>query len=480
MRYGNMSYPCGIILFSFWNASCTSDIPEEVAMEKDTIGEANLYLTTMDQRQLLSPRVLLASDKAPTNSQIIRVNPSVTYQEMDGFGFTLTGGSAMHLSKMDKAARRKLLQELFGTGKGEIGISYLRLSIGASDLDEKPWSYLDLPKGKKDPALNNFSLGYDTLYLIPVLKEILAIAPHLQLMGSPWSPPAWMKDNKDTRGGSLLPEYYEVYARYLVKYVQSMQQLGIQISALTIQNEPLHPGNNPSLLMLASEQKVFVRDHLGPHFARNKLSTKIIIYDHNANRPDYPISILDDPEAAKYIDGSAFHLYEGDISALTKVHEAHPTKNLYFTEQWIGGPGNFAGDYSWHIRNLVIGGPKNWAKTVLQWNLSSNRNYTPHTDRGGCTKCLGAVTIEGNQVTRNPAYYIIGQIAPFVRPGFRRIESNNIESIEQVAFSNTSGNVVLLMQNISLERKVFYVKHKERHFPMALDAGAVGTLIIVP
>lgn len=449
-----------------------------IGLMRDTINEATMYLTTMDQQQLLSPRVLLASNKVPANSQVIRINPSMAYQEMDGFGFTLTGGSAMHLSKMEKVAREKLLRELFGTGKGEMGISYLRLSIGASDLDEYPWSYVDLPKGKSDLALQNFSLGYDTLYLIPVLKEILAISPHIHIMGSPWSPPSWMKDNKDSRGGSLLPEYYDVYARYLVKYIQSMHDYGIVISALTIQNEPLHPGNNPSLLMLAGEQKEFIKAHLGPTFAKNNINPRIIIYDHNANRPDYPISILDDPEAAKYIDGSAFHLYEGEIGALSKVHDAHPSKNIYFTEQWIGGPGNFAGDYSWHIRNLVIGGPKNWAKTVLQWNLTSNSNYTPHTDRGGCTRCLGAVTIEGSKVTRNPAYYIIGQIAPFVRPGYHRIESNNINDIEQVAFSDTSGKVVLITQNISSERKVFYVKHKESHFPIALDAGAVATLII--
>ncbi|MFM7089732.1 MAG: glycoside hydrolase family 30 protein [Bacteroidota bacterium] len=449
-----------------------------IGLMRDTIGEATMYLTTVDQQQLLSPRVLLASDKVPTNSQVIRLNPSKTFQEMDGFGFTLTGGSAMHLSKMDKGARGKLLKELFGTGKGEIGISYLRLSIGASDLDEYPWSYLDLPKGKQDLALKNYSPGYDTLYLIPVLKEILAISPHIQIMGSPWSPPSWMKDNKDSRGGSLLPEYYDVYARYLVKYIQSMNDYGIDISALTIQNEPLHPGNNPSLLMLAGEQKEFIKAHLGPAFAKNNINTRIIIYDHNANRPDYPISILDDPEAAKYIDGSAFHLYEGEIGALSKVHDAHPAKNIYFTEQWIGGPGNFAGDYSWHIRNLIIGGPKNWAKTVLQWNLTSNTNYTPHTDRGGCTRCLGAVTIEGSKVTRNSAYYIIGQIAPFVRPGYHRIESNNINDIEQVAFSGPKGKVVLITQNISSERKVFYVKHEENHFPIALDAGAVATLVI--
>jgi glucosylceramidase len=155
--------------FSFIANSCAKDLEIQ---EYQAIGEATMYLTTMDQQQLLAPKVLLSSEKVPTSSQVIRLNPSKTYQEMDGFGFTLTGGSAMHLSKMEKGARGKLLKELFGTEKGEIGISYLRLSVGASDLDEYPWSYLDLPKGKKDLALKNFSLGYDTLYLLPILKEI--------------------------------------------------------------------------------------------------------------------------------------------------------------------------------------------------------------------------------------------------------------------------------------------------------------------
>ena len=137
---------------------------------------------------------------------------------------------------------------------------------------------------------------------------------------------------------------------------------GIHIDAVTIQNEPLHPGNNPSLFMPAPEQARFVVAHLGPAFRIAGVKTKIIIYDHNADRPDYPISILNDPDARKFIDGSAFHLYKGEISALSKVHEAHPDKNLYFTEQWIGAPGNLKGDLAWHTKHLVVGASRNWAR----------------------------------------------------------------------------------------------------------------------
>ena len=178
-------------------------------------------------------------------------------------------------------------------------------------------------------------MGEDKKDVIPVMKEILAINPHIKILGSPWSPPAWMKTNHDTRGGRLLPEYYNVYAKYLVKYIQEMKKNGITIDAITIQNEPLHPGNNPSLLMVAPVEAEFVKNYLGPLFKKEHISTKILVYDHNADRPDYPISILDDKKAAQYIDGSAFHLYGGTIDALTDVHDAHPEKNIYFTEQMV-------------------------------------------------------------------------------------------------------------------------------------------------
>ncbi|HER40559.1 MAG TPA: glucosylceramidase, partial [Salinimicrobium catena] len=389
------------------------------------LGEANLWLTTPDQKSLLeksSLEVVPAEDSVA--GVTIVIDSSKNFQEIDGFGYTLTGGSVMHIHKMSDSARTALLQELFGTGENEIGVSYLRLSVGASDLNEAPFSYNDLPEGETDVELENFSLTEDTLHVIPVLKEILEIAPDIKIMGSPWSPPAWMKDNRDTRGGSLLKEYYSVYANYLVKYVEAMADHGITVDAITVQNEPLHPGNNPSLLMLAEDQAEFIKNHLGPAFEKNNINTKIIIYDHNADRPDYPISILNDPEAAQYIDGSAFHLYGGEISALSEVHEAHPDKNLYFTEQWVGAPGDFAREMTWHTENLIIGATRNWSRNVLEWNLAADENQDPHTDRGGCDRCLGAVTITGDKVTREPAYYIIAQASKFVRPGSVRIASN--------------------------------------------------------
>jgi glucosylceramidase len=406
------------------------------------------------------------------------IDSETTFQSMDGFGFTLSQGSAKHLMAMSDSARAALLNELFGDGENEIRTSYLRISVAASDLNEFPFSYADLEDSLAvDPGLEHFSLSYDTLDVIPVLKQILEINPNIQLMASPWSPPAWMKDNKDTRGGSLLEEFEPIYAQYLAKYVQSMGELGIPIHALTIQNEPLHPGNNPSLLMLPEQQARFIGNHLGPEFLKRGIQTKIVIYDHNADRPDYPIAVLSDSLANLYIDGSAFHLYAGKIEALSEVHQAFPDKNLYFTEQWVGAPGNLPGDLAWHVKNLIIGATRNWAKTVLEWNLSSNPSLTPHTDRGGCDRCLGAVTIDGDLAVKNPAYYVIAHASKFVDPESIRIDSNLPEGLPNVAFLRPDRKKVLIVQNETDRIKSFEIKDKEKTLQAQLNPGAVGTWI---
>ncbi len=399
---------------------------------KPQSSDVEWWLTNTDKSVLFQRQstALPLAGNADTGA-VIEINDSLVYQSIDGFGYTLTGGSAMHINGMDESARQALLTELFGTDSNSIGVSYLRISIGASDLSDHVFSYDDMPRGTKDPGLEHFSIDPERKDLIPVLKQILAISPGLKILGSPWSPPAWMKDNQDSRGGSLKKEWYGTYASYFVKYIRAMEQEGIPIDAITIQNEPLHPGNNPSLLMLPEEQADFLKNHLGPAFQKAGIKTKIILYDHNADRIDYPITILSDPEAYPYADGSAFHLYGGNIEDLSKVHEAFPEKNLYFTEQWVGAPGDFAGDFSWHIRTLIIGATRNWCRIVLEWNLSSNPKLEPYTDRGGCSLCLGAVTIDGNTVTRNPAYYVIAHASKFVRPGSVRIGSNVPPWLEQ-------------------------------------------------
>ena len=435
----------------------------------------SFWLTDPKSGILFQKQSAIAATTGEPTEQI-SLYPDSTYQSMDGFGFTLSQGSASHLLSMSDSARQSILQELFGSGENDIRISYLRLAVAASDLNAFPFSYNDLkdPKGT-DPTLSQFSLSYDTLNVLPILKQILAINPKVTLMASPWSPPTWMKDNRDTRGGSLLPQFEASYAQYLVKYIQEMGKRGFTIDALTIQNEPLHPGNNPSLLMLPEQQARFIGQHLGPAFQKAGIKTKIIGYDHNADRPDYPITVLSDPLANPFIDGSAFHLYGGQIEALSEVHRAFPDKYIYFTEQWVGSPGNMEGDIAWHIKNLIIGAPKNWAKTVLEWNLSSNLELTPHTDRGGCDRCLGAITIDGDAVTRNPAYYVIAHASKLVDPGSYRIGSSMPEGLSNVAFLRTDGKQVLIVHNDSNATKQFEIRSGNQHFKAFLSAGATGT-----
>jgi len=436
-----------------------------------------MWLTSPDQQSLIQKQnITLSFTGSSPLSSTITVDSTVAFQSIDGYGYTLTGGSATLIHHMNAGSRSSLLQELFGTGSSSIGVSYLRVSIGASDLSENTFSYDDMPAGQTDPTLAQFTLGPDLVDLVPVLQEILAINPNIKILGSPWSAPVWMKDNGNTIGGSLQPQYYAVYAQYFVKYIQAMQSNGIAIDAVTVQNEPQHGGNNPSMLMSSTEEADFVKNHLGPAFQNSGITTKIIIWDHNCDNPGYPISILDDADARPYVDGSAFHLYAGDISALTTVHNAYPDKNLYFTEQWTSSAGNFDGDFQWHIKNVIIGSMRNWSRVALEWNLANDPNFGPHTP-GGCTQCKGALTISGSSVSRNVSYYIIGQISKFVPPGSVRIASSTVNGLTHVAFKRPDGKKVLLVLNDSNSLQTFNIKYNGKFVQTSLKAGNAATYI---
>ncbi|WP_121808346.1 glycoside hydrolase family 30 protein [Mucilaginibacter kameinonensis] len=441
--------------------------------------KASLWLTKADRSVLFEQqKEPLTFKTGEAGGTTITVDDKQHYQPIDGFGFALTGGSAMHIIRMSAESRAALLKNLFAVTGNDIGISYLRLSIGASDLNEKVFSYDDMPEGQTDPTLNHFDLGPDKTDVIPVMKQILAINPAIKILGSPWSPPAWMKTNNDTRGGRLKPDCYPVYAKYLVKYIQAMKANGINIDAITIQNEPLHPGNNPSLLMVAPDEGDFIKNNLGPAFKAAGIKTKIILYDHNADRPDYPISILNDPAARKYVDGSGFHLYGGDISALTDVHNAHPDKNIYFTEQMTVEPENQSTiNIAWPVKSLIIGATRNWSRNVLEWNLAADPEYKPYTDRGGCPMCQGAVTIDKNEVKKNVAYYSVAHASKFVRPGSVRIASNSSETLPNVAFKTPDGKKVLIVANTGNGAQDFTIKYQGKILAVKLDKGSVGTYI---
>lgn len=433
------------------------------------------YITTGDKTQLLQKHIV-KSEKTNQAIFTVEVNEQKKFQTMEGFGFALTGGSAALIDALPTIKKKALLNELFAAGPHQLGISYVRISMGASDLDATVFSYCDLPKGETDSTLKNFNLSQDTLHLIPVLKAALKLNPSLKIMASPWSPPIWMKSNGNSMGGKLLKKYYDSYALYFVKYIKAMRSNGIEIHSLTMQNEPEHGGNNPSLLMDAEEQKVFLRDHLGPLFKRENIKTEIVLFDHNADHPNYPISILDDSKAKEYAAGSAFHLYLGNESALSKVHDAHPDKKLYFTEQWTGAKGSFDGDLLWHTEHIVMGTINNWSSAVIEWNLAANAKYEPHTP-GGCTECKGALTIEGENITRNVSYYIIGHISKFVPAGSKRIESSSTnDGIKTTSFITPHGKKVTLLSNAGNSNNII-LKNKQQSLSINLPAGSVSTIV---
>lgn len=456
----------GVALFSL---SCTS-----VASNKGN--EVQYWLTKGDGSVKLQQQTSVKFVNSTNSFQNIEIDDSQKFQYIDGFGYTLTGGSVEVINRLSPSRRKALLDELFGNGKNSISISYLRLSIGASDLDGEVFSYDDLPEGQTDPSLSKFSLAKDK-NLIAMLKEILAINPFVKIIAAPWSPPVWMKDNGKSKGGSLKPEFYGTYAQYFVKYIQGMKKEGITIDAVTPQNEPLHPGNNPSLYMPSEQQGNFIKNHLGPVFKANGITTKIVVYDHNCNKPEYAIDILKDSEANPYIDGSAFHLYEGDISALSTVHDAFPDKSLYFTEQWTGSKGTFTEDLNWHTKNVIIGSMRNWSKIALEWNLANDPKYAPHTD-GGCTECKGAITVSDSEnFTRNVSYYIIAHASKFVPAGAQRIASTQTDKLSTAAFKTQFGKIVLIVQNDNPSDENFNIKFAGKTAAVTIPGRSTATYI---
>lgn len=475
-------YSFFIVVFSLLLFSCSRKLtPEAPTISADSSlrnrGNIEVWLTEGNKS------VLFARQKNPLqfdnlNNQLptIEVDSTQKYQEIDGFGFCLTDASAYLINRLSAPGKIKLIKELFSTDSNAIGISYLRISVGASDLSRKVYSYDDLPAGQTDTGLSKFSIDENRTDLIPVLKMILQVNPDIKILGSPWSAPTWMKDNKGSKGGSLEKQYFDVYANYFVKYLQAMKAEGINIDAITPQNEPLNPDNNPSMYMTALDQAEFIKNSLGPAFAKANIKTKIICYDHNADVPQYPLTVLKDDGARQYVDGSAFHLYAGNVSALTQMHDAFPDKNIYFTEQYTGSKSSFGGDLSWAIENLIIGATRNWSRNVLEWNLASDPDLGPHTE-GGCTTCLGAVTINGDNVSRNQSYYIIAHASKFIRPGSNRIQSTDILHLPNVAFLTSSGRKVLIVLNNGNVRQEFNIKFKEKMSVASLNPGAVATYV---
>ncbi|REC43820.1 MULTISPECIES: glycoside hydrolase family 30 protein [Chryseobacterium] len=474
---------CGVALLSFLNCSSTSS---DLSNNGDNSGNngngsgntsgdpVQVWLTKGDQTVKLQQQGTSYFSGTSAAGTTIEVDGSQIFQTIDGFGYTLTGGSVQVINQLSATKKQELLNDLFSASG--IGVSYLRISIGASDLNSEVFSYDDMPTGQTDPTLAQFSLTKDQA-LIKMLKDILMINPNIKILATPWSPPVWMKDNGNTMGGSLKPEYYAAYAQYFVKYIQAMQAQGIRIDAITPQNEPLHPGNNPSMYMSAGDQATFIKNNLGPAFQTANINTKIIAYDHNCDNPAYPLAVLNDTAANPYVDGSAFHLYAGDISALGTVHNLFPNKNVYFTEQWTSSTGAFSGDLDWHMKNVIIGSMRNWSRNALEWNVANDASFGPHTP-GGCTQCKGAITVNGSTgYDKNVAYYIIAHASKFVPANSQRIASTQSDNLSTVAFKTPAGKTVLIVQNSNSTDKAFNIKYNQKTASVSMPGISTATYI---
>lgn len=473
-----------LLLASILPPACNKKSPPDDPEPPGPTGPAaQVWLTRADQLKLLSKEAgLPIINQHDGMWPLLTVDTSVRMQTIDGYGAAMTGSSAYLINRvLSTSESQSLLEKLFDPEKG-IGISFVRLSMGASDFSLSDFTYNDLPTGQSDFALQQFSLKQDTLDVVPVMQKVKSIAPQLFIMGSPWSAPAWMKTNGSLKGGKLRTDCYNVYADYFVRYVQAMQAKGITISHVTPQNEPLYfTAAYPCMEMQAGEQLTFIRDHLGPKFMQSGLNTKIINYDHNWDNTTYSISILNDPQAKAYTAGSAFHGYGGQVSAMSAVNNAHPDKELHFTE--ISG-GAWAPDFGdnlmWYMRNIFIGTALNWSRSALMWNMALDEFHGPRNN--GCPNCRGVVTINQStgKITYNEEYYAIGHFSKFVRPGARRVSAiwaQSLTNIEAVAFVNTDGSKAMIISNYDDTFKTFTIRQGNKYFSYSIPSRAVTSVV---
>ncbi|MDD3039953.1 glycoside hydrolase family 30 beta sandwich domain-containing protein [Bacteroides sp.] len=438
-----------------------------------------LYVTTANLTHDLTRESIPFNKKNNQTPATIVLNPAVRYQEMDGFGAAITGSTCYNLLMMKPEDRRAFLTETFSSKKG-FGFSYIRVSIGCSDFSLSEYTCCD------QKGMENFALqSEETDYIIPVLKEILTINPSIKIMAAPWTCPKWMKVKSlntlvpldSWTDGQLNPIYYKDYATYFVKWIQAFNAEGIEIYAVTPQNEPLNRKNSASLYMGWEEQRDFIKTALGPQMKAAGLTTRIYTFDHNYNydniesQKDYPCKIYEDTNASQYIAGSAFHNYGGDRKELLNVHNAHPDKELLFTETSIG-TWNSGRDLPMRLmddmREVALGTVNNWCKSVIVWNLMLDNDRGPNRE-GGCQTCYGAVDINNSDyktIIRNSHYYIIAHLSTVVKPGAYRIGAlGQIEKdIIYSAFENVDGTYALVLLNRNEKAQAITVSDGHHQF----------------
>ena len=393
----------------------------------------------------------------PPGGPIVTVNDNNRYQTMAGFGAALPESSAFLLKNLPSDIYQQTLNKIFNPDLG-VGMNHIRLPISACDFSLSDWTYDDLPDGQTDPNLQHFSINHDVQNIIPVLKDIKKINPNLKIIATPWSPPAWMKNthsllgNVNGQDSHLLDEYKDTYAFYLANFIQAYEKQGLHIDLLTIQNEPLNGATGyPGLVMDEYAQSDFINNHLAKVFLARGISTKVLVYDHNWDREDYPAYVLQNlnSDAAQIVAGAAFHCYGGDVSAQTNLHNQFPDKHIYFTE--CSG-GDWAPDFNnnlvWDMQNLLIGSANNWGEATLKWCLALDQNDGPQ--HGGCNNCRGLLKIhtDSHQVDYNSDFYSIAIFSKFVKAGAIRVDvSSNDGNFIAAGFINPDNSRVVIVTN---------------------------------
>jgi len=447
--------------------------------------DVSVWITTADHATALKPSTTARFGNEKAAKLSIAVDDAQRFQEMVGFGASLTDSSAWLIqNKLDADQRDALLKELFGREGNGLGLSFSRLTIGASDFSRHHYSLDDPPDGKPDPELKHFSIDENRGDVIPVARAMLAVNPQLKIMASPWSAPGWMKDSNSLIQGRLLPKYYDAFSRYLLKYVDAYAAEGVPIFALTVQNEPdYEPKDYPGMRLNAPARARLIGDHLGPMIARRGNGPLLFDWDHNWDKPEEPLGVLSDPAAGKYVDAVAWHCYGGDVAAQSPVHDAFPEKDAYMTE-CSGGDWEpvRSGGLPLQAKNIIIRSARNWARGALFWNLALDEKNGPYA--GGCHTCRGVVTIDSRTgaITRTDEYYALAHASRFVRPGAHRIASTESGGdLDNVAFRNADdGSLVLLVTNAAKQARRFSVGQGDRRFTYTLPPRSLATFVWKP
>jgi glucosylceramidase len=439
---------------------------------------AEVWLTTADETQKLARQANLAAAGAATGDEAVSIDPSKRFQRMHGFGAAMTDASAELFSKLPEQRRRAIMAELFGRKNDGLGLSFTRLTVGASDFSRTHYSYDDTPGNIPDPGLRLFSIEPARQYVLPRVREALAINSDLKVMISPWSAPAWMKTSKSLIQGQLDPRYYPAFANYLARTVEAFGREGVPVSMLSIQNEPdFEPDSYPGMRVNSPDRAIIIGRFVGPTFRARKLRTQILDYDHNWDNPEMPWVVLSDPAARKYVSGVAWHCYEGDVPAQSQVHDAFPHFDAWQTEcsggEW--GP-KFGETLGWMTDKLIIGAANHWARGSLTWNLALDPTHGPH--KGGCGDCRGVITIDPatGAIARNVEYYVLGHASRFVLPRAYRIAAVRRDAeVEAAGFLNPDGSRVAIVHRKSGEGPLT-IALDGRRYVLPLPSGAVASL----